>query len=276
MKKITSFIAAMLASVVLAGGAQAYPMAITDWTLDLSSYGLSTYNMINSITAAGKGTVTQQLGADHILSVGDQFTEFSTLFMLTTNTVNGDAIDLIKNGVTQAYLYANNLSGYVSDVKPTGEFRYQFTSGDMKLFVGSTTTANTSPGSGTLVSTFSLLQPSTGIASPGFLTNPDANGTSDLFGMISGATGIWKTKDGYDFGNGGTVVVHTTNNLLKNTNGTPQIVYHLDPTGAPDYFTANIKSTGDLTAAVPEPGTFALLGAGLFGLVIVAKRRKNS
>lgn len=39
---------------------------------------------------------------------------------------------------------------------------------------------------------------------------------------------------------------------------------------------SHIDEFGSQTTAVPEPGTFVLLGAGLFGLAIYGKRRRNA
>jgi len=249
MKKIKLFVATMLATMALASGAHAYPAQLSDWNFDLTSFGMDSYDNVKSIQLAGTGTVRQYLGSDNVLSVGDSFTEFSNLFLMSFTDSSSFPGGTISTSSKVAVLTANNLQGVVSYIdSATGGFH--------------STLSNFQT-----VSSFTLLSPSTGVANPGFLNNVDANGTSDLFAAISGASNVWTTTSGYDFGNTGTALLHTTNTLLSSSGilGTP----------GQFYIDAQVRSEGGMTAAVPEPGTMVLLGAGLFGLAIFSRRKIN-
>ena len=268
MKKIKLFVATMLATMALASGAHAYPAQLSDWNFDLTSFGMDSYDNVKSIQLAGTGTVRQYLGSDNVLSVGDSFTEFSNLFLMSFTDSSSFPGGTISTSSKVAVLTANNLQGVVSYIdSATGGFQYTFTPGTGDLRVQVADRVGSTLSNFQTVSSFTLLSPSTGVANPGFLNNVDANGTSDLFAAISGASNVWTTTSGYDFGNTGTALLHTTNTLLSSSGilGTP----------GQFYIDAQVRSEGGMTAAVPEPGTMVLLGAGLFGLAIFSRRKIN-
>ena len=270
MKKIKLFVATMLATMALASGAHAYPAQLSDWNFDLTSFGMDSYDNVKSIQLAGTGTVRQYLGSDNVLSVGDSFTEFSNLFLMSFTDSSSFPGGTISTSSKVAVLTANNLQGVVSYIdSATGGFQYTFTpgTGDLRLQVADV--INEKLENFVTVSSFTLLSPSTGVAKPEFFNNPDANGTSDLFAAISGASDVWTTTSGYDFGNTGTALLHTTNTVDKLYD------FELDQTTGQYFFDADISSAGNMTAAVPEPGTMVLLGAGLFGLAIFSRRKIN-
>jgi len=269
MKKIKLFLTAMLATMALASGAHAYPAQLSAWNLDLTRFELGSYDNVKSIQIAGTGTVRQYLGDDNVLSVGDRFTEYSDLFLMSFINSNGIPGGSISTSSKVAVLTADNMQGFVSYIDSNGGFQYTFTpgTGDLRLQVADV--INEKLENFVTVSSFTLLSPSTGVAKPEFFNNPDANGTSDLFAAISGASDVWTTTSGYDFGNTGTALLHTTNTVDKLYD------FELDQTTGQYFFDADISSAGNMTAAVPEPGTMVLLGAGLFGLAIFSRRKIN-
>jgi len=268
MKKLTTIFATMLATVALTGAAHA--TVANNWTLDLSAYGAGTYTNIDHISLDGQSTVTQSFSNPYTLQNGDTFTE-SGLLNLTQYYVEPGAstdINSFAFGTTYKHLYVDieGMTGKVTNVTATG-FDYVITpgTGTIKLYLD--TDFNTTNAGTQLLATLTTLTPSGGHNNGTILGGAGINGTSDLTGVFSNVVPGVFTANGVDFGN---LPAGYEAFGLANTNNLLQLQQIVSANGVDLVF----NSGGQLNVStVPEPGTLALLGAGMLGLIGL-KRRK--
>lgn len=257
----------ILAVVMMVGQANAGTTFNLD--LDAAIAGTGTYTNIDRIIFSGSSTVNQSFGGDGIFNDGDTFTEMSLLRTLTYFEAPGAPGDLqaFSLGAYRMYLYGTGLSGSVYNVTGTGpstwSFLYSFTPGVGSLGLFLDTDTNPLNGTSATLATFTIKAPSGGQGPAGFLGGAGVNGTTDITAIFATVfPGVFETLAGADFGDFDAVLG------LLNTHNT---VTGLTPTA--DGFEAQITSNGEMRAVVPEPSTIILLGAGLFGVGIFARKR---
>jgi hypothetical protein len=268
MKKLTTIFATMLATVALTGAAHA--TVANNWTLDLSAFGAGTYTNIDHIDISGQSTVKQTFSNPFTLQNGDTFTESGLLNLSQYYVEPGAATDVnsFAFGALYKHLYVDieGITGKVSNVTATG-FDYIITpgTGTIKLYLD--TDFNTTNAGTQLLASLTTLAPSGGHNNGTILGGAGINGTSDLTGVFSSVLPGVFLANGVDFGAlpAGEVAfgLANTNNLLQS-----QTV--VSSNGVDLVF----NSGGQLNvSSVPEPGTLALLGAGMIGLIGLKRRR---
>lgn len=266
MKKLTTLIATLLATVALTGAAHAITAA-NSWTLDLNAFGAGIYTNIDHLDLSGQSTVTQHFSNPFTLQNGDTFTESGLLNLTDYYVEPGGATDInsFSLGPTFKHLYVNisNLTGTVSNVTASG-FDYTFNpgSGTIQLFLDS----DFNPLNGAqLLANLSLLAPSGGHNNGVVLGGAGINGTTDLTGVFGAvAPGVF-FANGVDFGNlpagyEAFGLANTNNLLVSQSSASPNAILVFNESGQ-----FNV-------ATVPESGTLALIGAGLLSLTIFGKR----
>jgi len=269
MKKLTTLIAALLATVAMTGAAHAITAA-NNWTLDLNAFGAGTYANIDHLDLSGQSTVTQHFSNPFNLQNGDTFTESGLLNITDYYVEPGGATDIntFSLGPTYRHLYVNisNLTGTVSNVTAAGfDYRFNPGSGAIQLFLD--TDFNPTNLGTQLLADLTILAPSGGHNNGVVLGGAGINGTTDLtgaFGLV--VPGVF-FANGIDFGNlpaGSEAfgLANTNNLLVSQSSASPNAILVFNESGQ-----------FNVAAAVPESGTLALIGAGLLSLTIFGKRR---
>lgn len=267
-RKIKTLIAAALMSLALSSSAHALTL-LDNWTLDLSAYAAGTYTNIDRLNVSGTNTVIQSFATPYTLANGDTFTESGRLAFTGYYSEPGTSVADLKSFSLGAgnTLYADivGLTGSVYDVT-TASFKYKFDSGVGAVNWYLDTDYNPDNGFTALLGSLSLVDPSGGVNNGVLLGGAKINGTSDLTGIFTSLmAGVIFDQVGTDIS-----TMPFAYGLANTNNAQSSAVI----SGA-NTATLVLQSDGQFNAAVPEPGTFALLGAGIFGLALVAKRREK-
>jgi len=287
MKKMKNFLLVMLfliAGLALVPGSA----SAVQFDLDLNTItaGYGDYTDIFRIQIDGFSSVTQDLGADGIITVGDTFSEMSLFQLISYKHFLGDGNSFftgLSSQNKQMYIYAQDLSGYVSNVSAVNVFDYVFTNGtNLGIYIGAAGALGYTAGD-ELVASFTFNK-GDGAASDGFLGGIANSGSTRITWDFDNSTpdAVWEAL-GLDLGNlpaglGAFAEFNTTNQLIL-----PTLVYYdsndnpVDPTQTQAaYFKADVNSTGHMTVnVVPEPGTLALFGFGLIFLSGVVRKQFN-
>ncbi|MDX9715192.1 MAG: flocculation-associated PEP-CTERM protein PepA [Dissulfurispiraceae bacterium] len=171
------------------------------------------------------------------------------------------------------------LSGYVDDMITDGSnqtYTFQYTSGNLNLYADTSMNANFGAGIGSsddVASTFTdgtLLASLELVGGNGSLTIPASGKLTGSIALtwkfVEVAEGVWFSPDGQDMKEllegKGFVDVNTLQSVgIRINEGIPT--------------TIDSRTVATVEYGVPEPSTILLLGAGLFGLGLYARKRMS-
>ena len=270
---------------IVSSTASAVSTGIQDaWQLDTTGAGAGIASVTTNIghlnLSGGIGNVNQSFGADGILGIGDTFTEFGEIFSISVTRENCvgacdfGAPSLYTSPLFQLQLIYTGLAGSLTSVAGSGAVTYKFDSG-----VGNIELKGSSNGvTFTHLANLSPIDPSGGSLG-NFLGGLLANGTTDMLVRVSSSgytSNLFRDSTGLSYD---PLVNHAPLGTLlaaihtQNTLGQPAACITDPITGKTINCNLVVNSDGSLNLTVPEPGSLALIGAGLMGLVGFRRRR---
>lgn len=250
MKKMVAIFAVMM---MLAIGSQAQAYTVLDgWSMNLSTVNpaYSDATNIDKLLVQGKATLTLA-GAP---ATGVKFTEDA--FLQINQYVQEGSLFASNFSIGSNFLYieALGLAGEITTFGPGG-YQYIFYPGvgTIKVYLGTGNTATD-----TVLASLSVIPGSggNGIVVDGGVGPSGTTGLDALF--LSALPGLWTTGAGFDFGLYGIALLDSINTVKALGQNQLEFI---------------ISSQGEVNTVVPEPSTFVLIGAGLVGLGLAARRR---
>lgn len=265
-----------LALTVLAMPAMAQADTIFGWDLDLGSYG--TIQNIEFLSATGDSTIVQDLSSTPTATnpgfgPGDAFDVTSLIYTVSYTPVGGTSTPLYlpngSGGFNQLFFYSDNLTGVVTASSPT-DFNYQYTSGNIGMYLGDMTNIGTATLLAELTLTSGIGDARTSTPGDGTYEQSDTDITASfdanpLETLISFSAVNPVLAAAYPWLD--TFLKFDFDNAIRTA----------DPgTGAGDTTTFQVASDVRVTlVATPEPSTFLILGFGLLGLVGFRRKFKK-
>jgi hypothetical protein len=291
MKKIL-FVACLLVFSAFFAGTNANAFTILyDWQLDFNAVvpGLPTVQNIHHLNWDSPGvettTITQYLGGDFTLGNGDLFTESGSMLLSSATKTAGNfpgtvGLNPMNDGSDDYYAFVvfENLTGSISDYDDQGTpfdpsddtWVYTFDNGSGTIGIYLTTdpdpanaTAGTQLVAGTIIPT------SSGTAD-GFIGGPGIGDSN--WGLTLEVTYLYPDLFLDSLGNSLNYLVDNgwLLALPQGVTNVDTVVY--DPNINAYIFEGNTGDTMEI-AAVPEPASLLLLGSGLLGLAVLARKK---
>jgi hypothetical protein len=280
--KLKNIIAAAALGLVTVLGVSTAHAVENDWNLNLSvvngtTVGATTFDNlgdatdIDHINVTGTATVNQTVVGGSAL--GQPFVDTGHL-QFDTYTKEGAAL-------TSQFVNPNGHALYLSYVGLTGTLNadgsitFDPGSGVVQLVLDSDLDANPATGDVLVLATFDIVAPSGG-SNLDFFGGTAANSTIDVtLDLVSSVAGLFTDTLGNEFDPDLTLHLVNTDSLLD-----PNFSPNPDNSGVDGagngVSVIHVQNNGQYNITVPEPGTLALLGAGLFGAAALLRRRNRT
>ena len=260
-------VAAILVSSVVSANAT----ILDAWRFNLSAAGAGGGDATNIdyIVVDGKSTVLQQLVGGS--PVGQTFSDSGFLSFIQYHQESALLTDnfILPTGYTRLYLKFDNLTGIFN---PGNTVTFNPDIGTIKLWLDSDSDVNPATGTSLELASYKIKAPSGGSAI-NFYGGAGGTATIDITLMLDTqiAPNLFQNSAGVNFDP--LMVLHLVNvNSLIDPNFNPNPTF---PAGGTGTSVLHVNNAGQYNATtVPEPGTLALTGLGLMGLLIGSRRRK--
>lgn len=279
--KLSSYLAGLAVVAAMACAPAAYADQLANWQLDLP--GAAPLNMnINNLSFNGSSAIVNTVDS----GTGNfTFTDTGVFSILQKNA----GVPMALGG---GQLTLNYLNGSGSGNLNTGTFTFAGT-GILEVWYnptpvyGTTAADRYGAATGTLLATFQQLAGGGGSVNPD--GTPSANGNLSLnFVSTYLLANTWYDSTGAALSVGTTLGFVTTNASQDLSNNCPGAQCTVDPNllaalggVGPNNPPANflVVNGGQLkldVQAVPEPGTLALMGLGMMGVILVRRRQNKA
>jgi PEP-CTERM motif len=270
LKQIIPSLSAMALAATFSVTARAGLVVLDGWQLGAPT--IATQTSIGHLGLLGGGaTVQQEADGSGNVYAGAKFAELGLIF--SSSYIAESCVGSCDAGFPNTYpnnqgikIQFTNVFGHVSEVLPSGGFKYVFEGGDFSMFSGS------NPAFADPLATGSII----GIGGVGAATNVIGGvaGSSNLLALAATAgTGfvlndVLGTSLIPELLAGGVLFQATTTNLVNPNSGTgPAGCSFATSVAGAQCYSFGITSEGALNVVrvVPEPGSLALVGLALLG-----------
>jgi hypothetical protein len=269
MSKLITGLAALALSLGAASQAHAGYVVLDGWGYTDSSGSVSDIGRLNLVS--GSSTVLQEVDSSGNAFVGAKFSEAGAVYSISytkENSVGAGDSGLPTSLIDGLTISFTNVTGVVTSLNSGGGFTYSFLSGGFTISNGTNTATGSIVGIGGKASSTSIIGGINGdstllaaLLSLGGFTFVDNTATDLTSSLLSGDV----------------LFEAVTNNNTTGVNGSG-LSCGFTTTVAGDTCTSlQIASAGDayLVRNIPEPGSLALLGLGLFGVASSVNRRRT-
>ncbi len=265
------FFKLLVCAMVLTLATQAQAAFVLDFSGFAGGSVVNTGDPLASVSFAGTSTITQQLGADGVLSSGDPFSQaplqdFSVGY---TDTNNIFTVNLGPNG-QMLIIKAPTLTGQLTTQNGPNSFFYTYDvpASGIEIYYDNDTI------SATKIADATLTAPSGGLNSDTLASGFFNTGTFHLYATLDTLLSGIIYNNGTDLAdlvnNGIDVLAQLDGHINLNNS---EVIVNPDGTTA---IRANFNNGGEFTiSAVPEPGTMLLMGLGTMGMAFIRRRARS-